>query len=95
MPEKPIYSKPMAVLAAGTSDLQVAEEAVLTARMLGQDVWTLYDVGVAGLHRLLKELSWLQEMRVLVVVAGVDGALPGVVGGLFSCPVIAVPTRVG
>lgn len=95
LPEPLPNTAPMAVLAAGTSDLQVAEEARITAAMFGREVRSLYDVGVAGLHRLLPELSWLQQMSVLVVVAGMDGALPSVVGGLVSCPVIAVPTSVG
>lgn len=95
LPEVTDHSAPIAILAAGTSDLQVAEEARITAAMFGREVRSLYDVGVAGLHRLLPELSWLQQMSVLVVVAGMDGALPSVVGGLVSCPVIAVPTSVG
>lgn len=83
------------VLAAGTADLPVAEEAALTARMLGTRVETRYDVGVAGLHRLLEHLPLLQGARATVVVAGMEGALPSVVGGLVACPVIAVPTSVG
>lgn len=83
------------VLAAGTADLPVAEEAVLTARMAGARVETHYDVGVAGIHRLLEHLPLLQSAGAVVVVAGMEGALPSVVGGLVSCPVIAVPTSVG
>ncbi|MGQ9656490.1 MAG: nickel pincer cofactor biosynthesis protein LarB [Fimbriimonadales bacterium] len=83
------------VLAAGTADLPVAEEAVLTARMAGARVETRYDVGVAGLHRLLAHLPLLQGAGAVVVVAGMEGALPSVVGGLVACPVIAVPTSVG
>ncbi|MCS6923000.1 MAG: nickel pincer cofactor biosynthesis protein LarB [Fimbriimonadales bacterium] len=83
------------VLAAGTADIPVAEEAVLTARMMGARVETLYDVGVAGIHRLLEHLPLLHGARAIVVVAGMEGALPSVVGGLVRCPVIAVPTSVG
>jgi NCAIR mutase (PurE)-related protein len=83
------------VVAAGTSDLRVAEEARLTATLMGNQVTTLIDVGVAGLHRLLAQVGLLQEAAVIVVVAGMDGALPGVVAGLTRAPVIAVPTSVG
>jgi NCAIR mutase (PurE)-related protein len=83
------------VISAGTSDMPVAEEAVITARMLGNEVETLYDVGVAGIHRLVSQFEKLAEARVFVVVAGMEGALPSVVGGLVSRPVIAVPTSVG
>ncbi|MCS7209123.1 MAG: nickel pincer cofactor biosynthesis protein LarB [Fimbriimonadales bacterium] len=83
------------VLAAGTADIPVAEEAALTARMMGVRVETIYDVGVAGLHRLLEHLPLLHEARGIVVVAGMEGALPSVVGGLVRCPVVAVPTSVG
>jgi len=83
------------VLSAGTADIPVAEEAALTARMMGVRVETRYDVGVAGLHRLLEHLPLLQGARAVVVVAGMEGALPSVVGGLVRCPVIAVPTSVG
>jgi hypothetical protein len=83
------------VAAAGTSDLPVAEEAVVTARALGSTVQTVYDVGVAGLHRLLDAQELLAAARVIVVVAGMEGALPSVVGGLVDKPVIAVPTSVG
>lgn len=83
------------VISAGTSDMFVAQEAVLTARMMGSDVGELYDVGVAGLHRLLGHLEEVRAARVVVVVAGMEGALPSVVGGLVSAPVIAVPTSVG
>jgi NCAIR mutase (PurE)-related protein len=85
----------VAVVCAGTADLPVAEEAAITAEMAGNDVRRLYDVGVAGLHRLLDQLPSLREARVLVVVAGMEGALPSVVAGLVSAPVIAVPTSVG
>ncbi len=83
------------VLSAGTSDGGVAREAALTARMLGARVQEIPDVGVAGLHRLLGELERLRRARALVVVAGMEGALPSVVGGLVSAPVVAVPTSVG
>ena len=83
------------VAAGGTSDLPVAEEAALTAEMLGNEVVRLYDVGVAGLHRLLAHADDLARAKVVIAVAGMEGALPSVVGGLVSCPVIAVPTSVG
>jgi hypothetical protein len=83
------------IAAAGTADLPVAEEAAITADMLGNTVDRMYDVGVAGLHRLLAEHARLIAARVVVVVAGMEGALPSVVGGLVSVPVIAVPTSVG
>ena len=85
----------MLVLRAGTADVPEAEEAVVTADFLGSRVEKLYDVGVAGLHRVLNKWSELQASRVLVVVAGMDGALPSVVGGLTAQPLIAVPTSVG
>ncbi|RMF74331.1 MAG: nickel pincer cofactor biosynthesis protein LarB, partial [Planctomycetota bacterium] len=83
------------IVAAGTSDLPVAEEARVTAEIMGARVQTLYDVGVAGLHRLLARSRFLREADVLVVAAGMEGALPSVVGGLVEAPVIAVPTSVG
>ncbi len=83
------------VLTAGTSDIPVAEEAAVTADMLGSTVQTVYDVGVAGIHRILSKKEMLDAARVVVVVAGMDGALPSVVGGLVDKPVIAVPTSVG
>jgi NCAIR mutase (PurE)-related protein len=83
------------VLTAGTSDLPVAQEAVVTARALGCEVTTLADVGVAGIHRLLRHRDRFSQADAIVVVAGMDGALPSVVGGLVDCPVIAVPTSVG
>ena len=85
----------IAVLAAGTSDLAVAEEAAVTAEVMGNRVLRLYDVGVAGLHRLLAHLETLQRAHVIIAVAGMEGALPSVVAGLVACPVIAVPTSVG
>lgn len=83
------------VISAGTSDIPVAKEASLTAQAMGNDVESIYDVGVAGIHRLLYHKSALKQATVLVVVAGMEGALPSVVGGLVSRPVIAVPTSVG
>jgi len=83
------------VACAGTSDLPVAEEAAVTATLMGNDVDRVYDVGVAGIHRLLHERPRLERARVLIVVAGMEGALPSVVGGLVSVPVVAVPTSVG
>ena len=85
----------IAVAAAGTSDIAVAEEAAVTAEILGNKVERLYDVGVAGLHRLLSSLDSLMSARVAIAVAGMEGALASVVGGLVSYPVIAVPTSVG
>ena len=85
----------VAVRCAGTADLPVAEEAAVTAELMGNRVERIYDVGVAGLHRLLHHLPRLREARVLVVVAGMEGALPSVVSGLVATPVIAVPTSVG
>ena len=83
------------IVSAGTSDIAVAEEAAITAAMMGNRIDRLYDVGVAGLHRLLAEQARLQEARVVIVVAGMEGALPSVVAGLIKVPVIAVPTSVG
>jgi NCAIR mutase (PurE)-related protein len=83
------------VLTAGTSDIPVAEEAAVTADALGSTVRTVFDVGVAGIHRVLSKKDLLDAARVIVVVAGMDGALPSVVGGLVDKPVIAVPTSVG
>lgn len=83
------------IISAGTSDIPVAEEAAVTADVMGNDVTRLFDVGVAGLHRLLSHSEELQRARVLVVCAGMEGALPSVVGGLVGVPVIAVPTSVG
>jgi len=85
----------VAVLCAGTSDLPVAEEAAVTAERLGANVERIFDVGVAGLHRLLSRMERFADARAIVVVAGMEGALPSVVGGLTDKPVIAVPTSVG
>ena len=83
------------VASGGTSDIAVAEEAALTAEVMGNQVTRLYDVGVAGLHRLLSHLDQLMSARCIVAVAGMEGALASVIGGLVDCPVIAVPTSVG
>jgi len=85
----------IAVVCAGTSDMPVAEEARITAEVMGNEVETIYDIGVAGIHRLMSNRERLSEARVIVVCAGMEGALPSAVGGLVSCPVIAVPTSVG
>ena len=83
------------IACAGTSDLHVAEEAAVTAELMGNTIDRLYDVGVAGIHRLLSEQNRIQSARVVIVVAGMEGALPSVVAGLVSVPVIAVPTSIG
>jgi len=83
------------IVSAGTSDAPVAEEALVTAEIMGNEVGHLFDVGVAGIHRLISNHAALSEARVLIVAAGMEGALPSVVGGLVSVPVIAVPTSVG
>jgi len=83
------------VMSAGTSDIPVAEEAAITARFMGNEVDTIYDVGIAGLHRILDKRERIIKASVIVVVAGMEGALPSVVGGLVDRPVIAVPTSVG
>ena len=94
---KPRQLRPgvITVLCAGTSDLPVAEEAAITAEVMGNRVERIYDVGVAGLHRLLRRLEEIQRANVIIAVAGMEGALPSVVAGLVSKPVIAVPTSVG
>jgi pyridinium-3,5-biscarboxylic acid mononucleotide synthase len=85
----------IAVVSAGTSDIPVAEEAVVTAELMGNEVEHFYDVGVAGIHRLLANREALTKARVVIVCAGMEGALPSVVGGLVGVPVIAVPTSIG
>ena len=92
---EPDGAGPILIAAGGTSDIPVAEEAAITAEMLGNQVERLYDVGVAGLHRLLSHANDIARARVIVAVAGMEGALPSVIGGLASCPVIAVPTSIG
>jgi len=94
--DKTRYGKgTVVVVSAGTSDIPVAEEALVTAQVMGNEVAHLYDVGVAGIHRLLTNKNVLDQARVIIVCAGMEGALPSVVGGLVSVPVIAVPTSVG
>jgi hypothetical protein len=83
------------VVTGGTADIPVAEEAAVTAELMGNKVDKIFDVGVAGLHRLLDKLPQLRQAKVLVVVAGMEGALPSVMGGLVQAPIIAVPTSVG
>lgn len=83
------------VISAGTTDMPVAEEAVVTAQIMGNEVVQVHDVGIAGIHRLFGNLDTIKEARVIVVCAGMEGALPSAVGGLVNCPVIAVPTSVG
>jgi NCAIR mutase (PurE)-related protein len=90
-PERP----GVGVITGGTADIPIAEEAAVTAGLMGNKVDKIFDVGIAGLHRLVEKLPQLRKFRVLVVVAGMEGALPGVVGGLVSAPIIAVPTSVG
>ncbi|MFN7954029.1 MAG: nickel pincer cofactor biosynthesis protein LarB [bacterium] len=94
-PLKPAGRGTVVVVSAGTSDQPVAEEAAVTLELMGQRIDKVYDVGVAGLHRLLGDAARLREASVLIVVAGMEGALPSVVAGLVSKPVIAVPTSVG
>lgn len=86
---------PIAVVTAGTSDIPVAEEAALTAETMGNTVSRIWDAGVAGIHRVLAERNLLQRARVVIVAAGMEGALPSVVGGLVGVPVVAVPTSIG
>jgi len=85
----------IAVVSAGTSDMPVAEEAQVTAQVMGNEVDAIHDIGVAGIHRLMSNRARLAESRVIVVCAGMEGALPSAVGGMVSCPVIAVPTSIG
>jgi len=92
---RPTGSGKIVVATGGTSDIPVAEEAALTAEILGNEVVRLYDVGVAGLHRLLSHLEDIMSANVVIAIAGMEGALASVVGGLVDCPVIAVPTSVG
>ena len=94
--DRTMYGKgKLAVVCAGTSDLFVAEESFVTAEIMGNDAYQITDVGVAGIHRLMNNRERLSEARVIVVCAGMEGALPSAVGGLVSCPVIAVPTSIG
>ncbi len=89
------FSKKILIISAGTSDIPVAEEAAVVAETFGNNVERLYDVGVAGIHRLLSNKEKLTEANVLIVVAGMDGVLPSVVSGMFDKPIVAVPTSVG
>lgn len=92
---EPLYPGYVAIVAAGTSDLPVAKEAETTVRALGSRVELITDVGVAGLHRLIDRIELIRQANVIIVIAGMEGALPSVVGGLVSKPIIAVPTSVG
>jgi pyridinium-3,5-biscarboxylic acid mononucleotide synthase len=93
--KQPMRTGKVVVVCAGTSDLPVAEEAAFTLEILGSKAERLYDVGVAGLHRLLDNLKIFKNANCVIVVAGMEGALPSIVGGQVSCPVIAVPTSIG
>jgi NCAIR mutase (PurE)-related protein len=93
--QQSLTSPPIVIITAGTADIPIAEEAAITAEVIGNNVERLYDVGVAGIHRLFDQLPKLMEVNVCIVVAGMEGALPSLVAGLVSCPVIAVPTSVG
>lgn len=94
--DRTVHGKgPLAVVSAGTTDLPVAEEAIVTAEVMGNEVTSIHDVGVAGIHRLFGHFDRIREARVLVVCAGMEGALPSAIGGLVGAPVIAVPTSVG
>jgi len=93
--KKVVLAPGVTIVTGGTSDIPVAEEAAVTAELMGNKVEKIFDVGVAGLHRLLDKLPKLREAKVLVIVAGMEGALPSVIGGLVSVPIIAVPTSVG
>jgi pyridinium-3,5-biscarboxylic acid mononucleotide synthase len=92
---EPRFAGTITLISAGTADLPVAEEAAVTAELFGFRVKRLWDVGVAGIHRLLKNQHYIREADVLIVVAGMEGALPSVVAGLADCPVVAVPTSIG
>ncbi|MEO1673644.1 MAG: nickel pincer cofactor biosynthesis protein LarB, partial [Cyanobacteria bacterium J06631_2] len=94
-PQAPTQTGAISILTAGTADIPVAEEAAITAQLCGFEVIRLWDVGVAGIHRLLSNSQVVYEADVLIVVAGMEGALPSVVAGMADCPVIAVPTSVG
>ena len=94
-PQTPTQAGAISILTAGTADIPVAEEAAITAELCGFEVIRLWDVGVAGIHRLLSNSQVVYEAEVLIVVAGMEGALPSVVAGMADCPVIAVPTSVG
>ena len=94
--QKPVSGKgKIAIKTAGTSDIPIAEEAVVTCDILGNETETIYDVGVAGIHRLFGEFERIKQARVIITVAGMEGALPSVVAGIVSVPIIAVPTSIG
>lgn len=93
--KRPVPESFVAVVSAGTSDMPVAEEAAITAELLGNNVVRIYDAGVAGIHRLIDKLPEIRKCRVIIVIAGMEGALASVVGGLVDKPVIAVPTSIG
>ncbi len=93
--KKPSLQPGITVVTGGTADIPVAEEAAVTAELMGNKVEKAYDIGVAGIHRLLDKLPQLREARVVIAVAGMEGALPSIIGGLISAPIIAVPTSVG
>jgi hypothetical protein len=94
--QKPVPGKgKIAIITAGTSDIPVAEEAVVTCDILGNETETIYDVGVAGIHRLFGEFEKIKQARIIITVAGMEGALPSVVAGIVSVPIIAVPTSIG
>lgn len=94
--QKPVSGKgKIAIITAGTSDIPVAEEAVVTCDILGNEAEKIYDVGVAGIHRLFGEMERIKKARVIIAVAGMEGALPSVVAGIVSVPIIAVPTSIG
>jgi len=85
----------IAIMTAGTADIPVAEEAAVIAKLMGQDVEKIYDVGVAGLHRMLDQRETIEKCNILIVIAGMEGALPSIVAGIFGKPIIAVPTSIG
>lgn len=95
MPEEPLYPGFIGIITAGTTDIPVACEAAVTAQMMGHKIQLQHDLGVAGIHRILSKQDWIKKAHVLIVVAGMEGALPSVVAGLTDSPVIAVPTSVG
>ncbi|NTW05674.1 MAG: nickel pincer cofactor biosynthesis protein LarB [Peptococcaceae bacterium] len=95
MPEIPCYKGQVLIISAGTSDIPIAEEAMICAKAMGNPVEQIFDVGVAGIHRLLNHQETIQQAAVIIVVAGMEGALPSVVAGLTDRPVIAVPTSIG
>jgi hypothetical protein len=94
-PSHPLTETAIAVVTAGTSDIPVAEEAAVTAELFGNKVIRIYDVGVAGLHRVMNKIELLRSAKVIIAVAGMEGALPSVLGGLIDAPIIACPTSVG